>query len=62
MAKTANPQIDIFDSPEKAQKAFNNSKVPCQLLYSNRYSAYFIDRSKKAIIDWPFHYELLKEK
>ena len=63
--KTINPNIDMFDNLEKAKKSFEKSKVPCQLLEAKtfgRFTTYFIDRSKQAIIDWSNKYVLLAEK
>lgn len=62
--RTINPQIDIFESYEKAMKAFNKSTVPCQLLESSfgRIPTWFVDRSKEAIKEWPQHYKLISEK
>lgn len=62
--KTINPNIDIFNDIEKAKKAFEKSKVPCQLLEAKTgiFVSYFIDRSKQAIIDWSNRYVLLAEK
>ncbi len=61
MAKTLNKDIDIFNTLRAAQKAFDASKVPCQLLHST-YNDYFIDRSKTAIHEWPQLYKLIKDK
>jgi hypothetical protein len=61
--KTINENIDIFRSETAAFKAFNSSKVPCQLLKSTFLGTnYFIDRSKTAIKDWPNKYRLIDEK
>ena len=62
--KTINPDIDIFNDLEKSIKAFEKSKVPCQLLEADfgRLKNYFVDRSKQAIIDWPKRYRLISEK
>jgi len=61
MAKTVNSNIDIFTSLKSAERAFIKSDVPCQLLKST-YGAYFLDRSKTAIVDWPKQYVLISEK
>lgn len=62
--KTINENIDIFEKLETARRAFNKSKVPCQLLetFTMGRAVWFLDRSKQAIIDWPKHYILLDEK
>jgi|694.fasta_scaffold155143_2 hypothetical protein len=62
--KTINDQIDIYSTLNKAQTAFNKSKVPCQLLEAKlgKITSYFIDRSKTAIVDWPNNYTLISEK
>ena len=64
MAKTINPQIDIFEKETSAVRAFNKSTVPCQLLSSlfAGKTVWFLDRSKQAILDWPEHYKLVSEK
>ncbi|MBS1756624.1 MAG: hypothetical protein JSU03_05050 [Bacteroidetes bacterium] len=59
--KTINSQINIYGSFNKALLAFNKSKLPCQLLVATN-GYYFIDYSKKAIIDWPKNYKLVDEK
>lgn len=62
--QTVNPNIDIFKTLESARRAFNRSKVACQLLESQfaGQGIWFVDRSKEAIIEWPKHYILLDEK
>jgi len=62
--KTINSQIDIFNSLESAERAFQRSTVPCQMLYFKfgRSNTWFVDRSKEAIKDWPQNYTLQKEK
>jgi len=65
MAKTINPQIDVYNNFDAAMKAFNKSKVGCHLLKTTvpgMKTSYFIDRSKQAIIDWPQHYALMFNK
>lgn len=63
MAKTINKDINIYKSETVARQAFNNSKVPCQLLKSTFLGTdYFIDRSKTAVKEWPNHYRVLAEK
>ena len=62
MAKTINSEIDIFETLKSAQTAFDKSKVPCMLLEAPRYKAWFVDKSKQAIIDWPTKYVKLAEK
>lgn len=64
MAKTINPQMDFFLNPKTAERAFIKSKVPCHLLQSSFVGkpTWFIDRSKKALEDWPQHYKLVSEK
>ena len=62
MAKTINPDIDIFETEISAKKAFNKTTVPCHLLYVESMKNYFIDRSKTALTDWPKHYKLISEK
>lgn len=62
MAKTANPQIDIFSTLEKAQSAFDKCSVPCDLLYSKGYKSWYLDRAKDAIKEWPSLYTLVASK
>lgn len=64
MAKTINPQIDIFTDPKTAERAFIKSEVPCHLLESTFAGkpVWFIDRSKEAVKDWPQRYKLILEK
>lgn len=64
MAKTINPQINIFGKQIQAEKEFIKTNKPCQMLESQigKVKMYFIDYSKEAIIDWPTKYTLLKEK
>ena len=58
--KTINPEIDIFNTYEKALSAFNKSDKECHLLKSK--FGYFVDRSKTALECWPKQYELIKSK
>lgn len=64
MAKTINPDIDIFEKLSTAKAAFEKSKVPCQLLEAMTLgkATYFLDRSKEAIKEWPSLYKLIDEK
>jgi hypothetical protein len=62
MAKTINPDIDIFDNEAAAKKAFQKSKVSCHLLYVESQKDYFIDRSRTALNEWPNLYKLIEEK
>jgi hypothetical protein len=59
--KTINKNIDIFNNEAEAIRAFNKSKVKCQLLKSTL-GHYFIDRGFEALEAWPTKYKLLKEK
>jgi hypothetical protein len=62
--KTINKDMDIFTDLAKALRAFEKSKVECQLLESSfgGKAIWFVDRAKQAIIDWPKHYKIVAEK
>ena len=62
--KTINSKIDYFTTLGQAVRAFDKTDVPCHLLEHTEgtTSTWFVDRSKKAIVDWPTRYKLLMEK
>jgi hypothetical protein len=64
MARTINPQIEIFTNLTKATNYFKKQADPCQLLESMVFgkATWFVDKSKQAIVEWPKHYTLLAEK
>jgi hypothetical protein len=64
MARTINPQIEIFNNVVKATKYFDNQTEPCQLLESIVFgkATWFVDKSKQAIVEWPKHYTIINEK
>ena len=64
MAKTLNPEIDIFGNYPTALKAFEKSTVSCHLLEATVGGkvTYFLDRRKTALQEWPNLYKLISEK
>lgn len=61
MAKTVNPQIDIFANIETARKAFDKVQSAHLLKTKNGFD-YFVDKSKTALSEWPNLYILIDEK
>ena len=63
--RSFNPDIDIFDDPFSAYKAFKKCKVPCHLLEAQLWKgkvAWFLDRGLQALECWPDKYHKLMEK
>ena len=62
--RTINPEIEIFETLTSAKRYFNKQNAPCMLLESKfgKANAWFVDKSKQAIVEWPKHYILLNEK
>jgi len=68
MAKTANPNIQIFNNFNHAKRHFDKTQSPCELLECIRGIAkgdFFTDQSKRgetAFESWPEHYKLVESK
>ena len=60
--KTINKDIQYFTTETSARKYFNKIEESCQLLTSKTYGGFYVDISKKAIIDWPRNYTIISEK
>ena len=59
--KTINSEIDIFNTLEKAEKAFNKVES-ADLLYASSSKMWYVDVSKDAIKQWPKLYTLISTK
>lgn len=62
--KTINSKIDYFTSRKEAVAAFDKVESGHLLEWrsANGAPAFFVDKSKKALSDWPNRYTLIKEK
>jgi len=64
MAKTINPNVEIFATIQGARKVFDKKDSPCDLLFHG--GNYFVDTTKeheeKCIISWPNLYTLVDRK
>ena len=64
MAKTVNPDMDIFDTLAQAQRKFDKEPAPVALIQARE--GFFIDRKgtgpDSAIEAWPKRYTLIDEK
>jgi len=64
MAKTLNPDIDLFKTLSSAKKAFEK-ETSADLLEAGKdpkFRFWFVDRSKTAFDAWPQRYLKLKTK
>ncbi len=66
MAKTINPEIDIFQTLQQAERAYDKLSVG-SLLYSPSTKCYFVDKRtitdpESAFYNWPKQYTVARAK